>query len=1019
MSTAANSQRQQLLVLLAWCLLLLLAWGFWLWRLDGSDLTFDEAATYFVAHRPVLDILAYLRGAVREHPPVYYLLIHGWMALAGTSEFSLRFFSVGVGLVSLALTGWVARLALRIAPPRRGGAEGQAALAPPRRGGAGGGGSSLGVASLLPAALLACIPGMAYYARDARMYSLGIVWTMLSAGLFLRDWLPSREWPRSAALASLAAVHLLAFFTHYYLLLPVLVQPLILLVTRRWRPFLAWFALHSLPALAGLGWLWLAPGLQMTTAGFWQRLTLFVPTRFEVFRLLGKILFSPVVQVRFTLLYRLLALAGGGVLVALCRRRPVGACLALALLVPPALAFQVPHAVGERYLIFLTPFLALALGFLSMVPLWLQQYLLARFPARDGTGGPALAGDAPLKRDVRRGLYRTLAWGATAGLTLGLGYMLATGGLLQAITFDRSHYGRTLETVKAHARPGDGILFYGPWQGIPFQYYDPGGLPPITALPPYAPPRLKPAEAEPVLEKLLAQHARLWVLPAAVDDVDPRHFVAGWLRTHAHAVWTNNDFSLYLPPLSSDAPTQSLGLAFSQALVLERVAYEPQPVPAGEPLRLTLYWRPLQRLENDVGLVLVLADQDGQVWNTALAIPGAWAVPPVAWEPGQVIANYTGLMVPQGTPPGEYVVRLTVNDGATGEPLLAEEKQEIDLLTLQVSEPAYAPVLYGLPYPNATAFCSPDGAACLMLAGYEPGGLRFQQGHAVLLTLHWLVPDAGLPEVQLRLQVLHRPGLLGWQMLPIVTHTWPLAPGYSTSALTPPSNVQANSSRIMLPIVVRAFPSLLSDWTSARLSGRLVTMPAALNLPPDAPTGPAQVVLEVLGPDGVPWPTTEGASTFPLFNVTVESRPTSRQLPRELTPIQADFGAEVGLRGYRVEGDARPGGRLHLTYAWYARTRPTLIYAVFNHLMTADGAPVAQVDGWPQEGRMLTIQWQPGEYIEDSYILAIPSDAPPGPYTLYVGLYNAANNERQPASLDGQRLPEGRLPVPLPDGEGR
>ena len=1056
MSTTANSQRRQLLVLLAWCLLLLLAWGLWLWRLEGSDLTFDEAATYVVAHRPLLDVLKYLRGAVREHPPVYYLLIHTWMALAGTSEFSLRFFSVGVALLGLTLTGWLARLAIDFPPPRRGGVGGGAdsrqmpQSPPPRRGGVGGGGTFLGIACLLPAALLAFIPGMAYYARDARMYSLGIVWTILSAGLFLRDWLPSREWPRPVALASLVAVHLLALFTHYYLLLPILVQPLILLITRRWRPFLAWCALHILLALAGLGWLWLAPGLQMTTGGFRLHLTPFMPTRFQAFRLTGKILFSPIVRVRFMLLYRLLALAGGGILIALWRRRPVGVWLPFVLLVPPVLAFQVPHPPAERYLIFLLPFVALALGFVSTFPLWLQQRWLARLPAQDGTGGPASAGESPLKRSVRlvcrrlarfpvqsetggpasagksplkwsvrRVLYGTLAWGVAAGLTLGLGYMLASGGLYQAVTLDRSRYGRTLETVKAYARPGDGLLFYGPWQWIMFQYYDPGGLPPITTLPPQAPPRLKPAEAEPVLEKLLAQHTRLWVIPAAVDDVDPHHFVAGWLRTHAHAVWETDDFSLYLPVLPADAPTQHLGLTFGQALVLEQVAYEPQPIPAGEPLRLTMYWSTLRRLENEVRLALALVGQDGQVWNVAQPVPGAPTASPATWQPGQAITDCEGLIVPQGVPPGAYVVRLMVNDDVTKEPLLVEGNKEIDLLTIQVTEPTHAPVLYGLPHPNAAVFCSPEGGACLTLAGYEPGGLRFQPGHSVLLTLHWLVPNARLPEVQLRLQVLHRPALFDWQTTPVITRTLPLTSRSSPEASARPLNVQANSFRIMLPIVMRAFSPSPSDWVSARLSGRLVTLPIALTLPPDALTGPAQVALQVFGPDGLVWPTTEGTSTFPLFNVTVEGRPTLRQLPRGLTPIQADFGAEVGLRGYRVEGDPRPGGQLHLTYAWYAQTRPTIIYAVFNHLVTADGTAVAQADGWPQEGRMLSIQWQPGEYIEDHYTLTIPPDAPPGPYTLYVGLYNAANNERQPAFLDGQRLPEDRLPIPLPGEEGR
>ena len=195
-------------------------------------------------------------------------------------------------------------------------------------------------------------------------------------------------------------------------------------------------------------------------------------------------------------------------------------------------------------------------------------------------------------------------------------------------------------------------------------------------------------------------------------------------------------------------------------------------------------------------------------------------------------------------------------------------------------------------------------------------------------------------------------------------------------------------------------------------------METALTLPPDAPTGPARVEVEVLGPDGVPWATAEGDPVFPLFEITVASRPVLRRLPAEMTAVEIDFGDEMGLRGYRVEGDARPGGELRVTYAWYARTHPTAVYAVFNHLVTADGALVVQTDGWPQEGRMLTIQWQAGEYIEDTYTLPIPPDAAPGPYTLYVGLYDAATDDRQMAFQDGQRLPEDRVPVPLPGGDG-
>jgi|GEM_PF-725403 len=936
------------LCLLAWTALLLAAWGLWLYQLDASDLTFDESATDFVARRPLGEMLSYLTQASREHPPLYYVLIHGWMAVAGRSEFSLRFFSVGCGLVVLVLIGWVARCGLWQA---QGAVVGRRPLS-----------------GLIPALLLAATPGMAYFARDARMYPLTMAWVLLSAGLFLRDWLPANRWPGRAALVALPAVHLLALLTHYYLLLPILVQPLALLVCRRWRPLAAWLAVHLVPALGGLVWFYLASGLQATTAGLWRDIALTLPTRFQAFHLLGKVLFGPAMRVWFRLLYVLLTLAGLGLLIGLLRRQVAALWLLLALLVPFLLAFQLPQPPAERYLLFMAPLIVLALGG------------LVTFPLRWGCG-----------RIV------------SLLLAVGMAGLLAAGGLWPTVTFDRSHYGRTLETVRAYSRPGDAILFYGPWQWIPFQYYDPGGLPPITLLPPQAPPLLSPDEARPVLEGLLARYGRLWVLPAAVDSVDPAHFAEGWLRTHAHAVWDTVDFSLYLPPLPADAPARAVGITFGERLRLERVAWEPQPT-AGEPLRVTLYWRPLRPLEGDVRLALQWVDARGYVWLQAEPLPGAWAYPPSHWQPDETVTDYEGLMVPPGAPPGEYTLRLAVTDVATGEALPVGDGTAADLFSVSLSDPlpgapsaGMANLLYlplvavetagdgqtaAAPAPGMTAFCAPSGAPCVTLAAVEPGGRRFQPGYPIPLRLHWRSPTTPLPELSLRLRVEHRPwlALSGLQATLIVSKTQSIIPGYPAPQWFP---------------------------------GRLVTLVTSISLPPDARTGPARVTLEVLGPDGVSWATTDGLTRLPLFDLTVEPRPVLRRMPRGYTPTQVDFGAEISLRGYRVEGEARPGGTLRLDYVWHARSRPAAIYAVFNHLLTADGQPVTQADGWPQGGRMLTTQWQPGEYIEDTYTMVIPADAPPGPYLLVTGLYDALSGDRLPAFRDGQRLPEDRWPVPL------
>jgi hypothetical protein len=171
--------------------------------------------------------------------------------------------------------------------------------------------------------------------------------------------------------------------------------------------------------------------------------------------------------------------------------------------------------------------------------------------------------------------------------------------------------------------------------------------------------------------------------------------------------------------------------------------------------------------------------------------------------------------------------------------------------------------------------------------------------------------------------------------------------------------------------------------------------------------------------DGNFWTGSDGKSVFPLFAIRIEDRPVLRRLPAGLNGIEADFGEEIGLRGYRIDGEARPGEDLQISYAWYARAAPSAIYAVFNHLISEDGQTVTQIDGWPQEGRMLSIQWRPGEYIGDHHTLTIPPDAPPGPYVIRLGLYDAATGTRLPVYLNGQRLTGDYLTIEVAGEENR
>ena len=72
-----------------------------------SDLWVDEALTVNIAKLPVHGIFEALRHD--GHPPLYYLLLHGWMSVFGQSDNAVRALS---GLFSVAtlpliwLMGW-------------------------------------------------------------------------------------------------------------------------------------------------------------------------------------------------------------------------------------------------------------------------------------------------------------------------------------------------------------------------------------------------------------------------------------------------------------------------------------------------------------------------------------------------------------------------------------------------------------------------------------------------------------------------------------------------------------------------------------------------------------------------------------------------------------------------------------------------------------------------------------------------------------------------------------------------
>ncbi|WP_245724977.1 glycosyltransferase family 39 protein [Micromonospora citrea] len=142
----------------------------------------DELATWSAATRPVDDLLR-LAGTIDAATGPYYLLMHGWVALAGDSVTALR---LPAALAMAAAAGLTAFLGQRLVDARAG---------------------------LLAGLLLAVLPGTSRYGQEARPYALATLFAVL-ATLLLVEALRRPGWARwagyAAAVAALGLTHLMA-----------------------------------------------------------------------------------------------------------------------------------------------------------------------------------------------------------------------------------------------------------------------------------------------------------------------------------------------------------------------------------------------------------------------------------------------------------------------------------------------------------------------------------------------------------------------------------------------------------------------------------------------------------------------------------------------------------------------------------------------------------------------------------------------------------------------------------------
>ena len=145
-----------------------------------SDLWLDEALSVSIARLPLSELPEALRrdGA----PPLYYVLLHGWMRVWGTGDLAVRSLSGLLATATLPLI-WLAG--------RRVGARATAWAA---------------------ALLLASSPFAVRYATETRMYALVLLLTLVGHLVLAR----ALEGPTRGRLVAVAVVAALLLYTHYW-----------------------------------------------------------------------------------------------------------------------------------------------------------------------------------------------------------------------------------------------------------------------------------------------------------------------------------------------------------------------------------------------------------------------------------------------------------------------------------------------------------------------------------------------------------------------------------------------------------------------------------------------------------------------------------------------------------------------------------------------------------------------------------------------------------------------------------
>jgi hypothetical protein len=583
----------------------LLGFGLRLFLLGNQELRGDEAFSFLFAQLPLSEVVPELVDQGDPHSPLHYLMLNGWVDLAGVSELSMRWLSLLPGLLLIPV---IFRLGCEMAGRRVG---------------------------IMAALMTAVSPSLIWLAQDIRnQYTLAMLFTSLATWLLvnINKSTVSRSTKMRVGMWVLYAILCaIAIYSHYYAVFALLAHGLYLwFVPERRRSLLPWIVSGLAAAVLFSPWL-IAILAELLEAG--QLNDPSTPDLAQYLVTAGReLIIGASLPGRWTrwLVLGMAALVLAGFF-ALRRKRPGWAAMLIGWLA------------GAMLVIFLIRFNRSTFNafYVSVAsPAWVL--LLAAgvsfFWQRGGW---------------RRGF-------ALVGL---IALFASTIASLRNYYFDPV-YSRSLgyrdvaAVLQEEVEEDDFFIAHFPDPSL--DYY-------LRDVP--MPRQMFPAavgqsveEIEKALAQVAGEHDRLWLVPYNRSVWDRENVVPRWLaknnlqeqETQLHRL----NLNAYRPLHSSDEMVLPLDSALNDELLLDSVFVtangrpvdftQPLTLDAGAQLQTTLIWSALEGTPRSYTAFVHLLDENGFLVAQHDGVPVDGTRPTTTWQAGEQLLDIHDLVVPDG-----------------------------------------------------------------------------------------------------------------------------------------------------------------------------------------------------------------------------------------------------------------------------------------------------------------------------------------------------------------------------------